>query len=228
MRHIPRTLLVGVATALALGTVAACSGAPQTPTATATPASPAASFPASAKYIADMPAADGRTMTIGIAVDGDEFAAYACNGVDDEAWFFGDQSDGNITADGKFRDTLTARVEGDDVVGDLAMNGISYRFTAASVPAPAGMYTGELNGTRATWVVRPGDSATGVEVTARPAATGGPDPATLDDQQFRATVRNIRDLGPASPILSLDNGSGTADIGGQVVTLTVVNGDFRL
>ena len=41
-----------------------------------------------------MKTADGKTMTIGISVDGDQIAAYACNGTDDEAWFFGNQTDG--------------------------------------------------------------------------------------------------------------------------------------
>ena len=84
----------------ALGTLSACSGGTSTEattTAEATATTPvsatAAPFPQSAKYIADMKAADGKTMTIGIAVDGTEVAAYACNGTDDEAWFFGNQAD---------------------------------------------------------------------------------------------------------------------------------------
>ena len=40
--------------------------------------------------------ADGKKMTIGISVDGDQITAYACNGVDDEAWFFGNQADGRL------------------------------------------------------------------------------------------------------------------------------------
>ena len=64
--------------------------APATTTATES------AFPQSARYVADMKAADGKTMTIGISVDGTEVAAYACNGTDDEAWFFGNQTDGKI------------------------------------------------------------------------------------------------------------------------------------
>ena len=48
-------------------------------------------------------------MTIGIAVDGAEIAAYACNGSDDEAWFFGDQTDGRIDITSRFSDTLEGR-----------------------------------------------------------------------------------------------------------------------
>ena len=43
------------------------------------------------------------------------------------------------------------------------MNGVTYEFTAASVSAPAGMYTAELDGVRASWVVRPDGSAIGVQ-----------------------------------------------------------------
>ncbi|WNG84672.1 hypothetical protein C6A86_014025 [Mycobacterium sp. ITM-2016-00316] len=222
MRKLTRTLLVGATATLAL---TACSGGTETAT-TPSPSATETSFPPSAKYIADMPAADGRTMTIGIAVDGDQVAAYACNGVDDEAWFFGDQSDGRIDITGKFRDTLRASVDGADVVGDLTMDGVAYRFTAASVPAPAGMYTGEAGGVRATWVVRPGDSATGVQH--EPGAKSAMDSDLLSDEDFRDQVRNARTLTPASPILSLQEGTGTADIDGQVVTLQVVDGDFRL
>lgn len=222
MRKLTRTLLVGAAAVLAL---TACSNGADTATSPSPPTTET-SFPPSAKYIADMPAADGKTMTIGIAVDGDQVAAYACNGVDDEAWFFGDQSDGSIDITGKFRDTLTASIDGSNVVGDLTMNGVAYRFTAATVPAPAGMYTGEAGGVRATWVVRPGDSATGVQHS--PGAKPGADSETLSDNDFRDQVRNARTLAPAAPILSLQNGAGTADINGQVVTLQVVDGDFRL
>ena len=143
-KHI-RTLLMGVIAMLSLIALAACSSgtsteATQTSEATETSATTApataALFPQSAKYIADMKAADGKTMTIGIAVDGTEIAAYACNGTDDEAWFFGNQTDGKIDIKSRFKDTLKAEFDGKDVVGDLTMNGVAYKFTAASVPAP--------------------------------------------------------------------------------------------
>ena len=85
-----------------------------------------------------MTAADGKTMTIGIAVDGAEVAAYACNGTDDEAWFFGNQTDGDIDITSKFRDTLKAEFDGTDVEGDLTMNGVTYEFTAPAVPRRRG------------------------------------------------------------------------------------------
>ena len=106
-----------------------------------------------------MTAADGKTMTIGISVDGDEVAAYACNGTDDEAWFFGNQTDGSIDIKSRFRDTLQAEFDGGNVDGDLNMNGVAYQFTAKPVTGEAGMYTAALDGTRASWVVRENGSA---------------------------------------------------------------------
>ena len=235
MRKHIRTLLVSVSAMLALGTLSACSGGsstegtqaepttPSTATATVTP------FPQSAKYIADMPAADGKTMTIGIAVDGTEVAAYACNGIDDEAWFFGNQNEGNIDIKGRFRDTLKASFNGTDVVGDLTMNNVPYHFTAPAVPAPAGMYTAELDGVRTSWVVRPDGSATGVQLS----GISGRDfeqaeLQQLKDEVFRSEVRNKRILQQAQQLVRLQNGSMSSTINGRPVTATLVNGNFRL
>jgi hypothetical protein len=143
--------------------------ASETSEASATSATPAPAtatpFPQSAKYIADTKSADGKPMVIGIAVDGTEIAAYACNGTDDEAWFFGNQKDGKIDITSRFKDTLKAEFDGKDVVGDLTMNGVAFKFSAPAVPAPAGMYTADLNGVRASgWSVptaaRPACSST--------------------------------------------------------------------
>src|SRR4029450_13604057 len=85
-----RTLLVGVSALLALGTLSACSGGTSTEATntseavTTPPAKTPTPFPQSARYVADMKAADGKAMTIGISVDGASIAAYACNGTDDE------------------------------------------------------------------------------------------------------------------------------------------------
>src|SRR5262249_21729245 len=126
-----RILLVGVSALLALGTLSACSGgktteATNTSEAITTPPSATAKpFPQSARYMADMKEADGKTLTIGISVDGDSIAAYACNGTDDEAWFFGNQADGKLDVKSRFRDNLKAEFTGSDVSGDLTMNGVA-------------------------------------------------------------------------------------------------------
>ena len=237
MKKHTRTLLIGVSAMFALGTLSACSGGTSTEatttseaTATTPVSATAAPFPQSAKYIADMKAADGKTMTIGIAVDGTEVAAYACNGTDDEAWFFGNQTDGKIDIKSRFRDTLSAEFDGTDVEGDLTMNGVSYEFTAPAVPAPAGMYTAEADGARASWVVRPDGSAIGVQFNG---GVSGRDfeqaeLQQLKDEQFRASVRSKRILQQAQQIARLQNNGFESTINGKRVVLVVVNGNFRL
>ena|SRR6476660_3492076 len=234
-KHI-RILLLGVIALLALGALPACSSSTSTKetkaSETSTSAAPAtpAPFPQSAKYIADTKSPDGKPMVIGIAVDGTDIAAYACNGTDDEAWFFGDQKEGKINITSRFKDTLSAEFNGKDVVGDLTMNGVAYKFTAASVPAPAGMYTAEFEGVRASWVVRPDGSATGVQFNG---GVSGRDfeqaeLQQLNEQQFRTSVRNKRQLQQAQQITLLANKSAKSTINGHEVTPVVVDGNFRL
>lgn len=234
MRKHTRTLLLGVSAIIALGTLSACSSGTSTEAstseATTTAAAPAtaAPFPEKARYIADMEK-DGKTMTIGIAVEGSEIAAYACNGTNDEAWFFGNQSDGAIDITSRFRDTLNASFDGTDVEGDLTMDGITYSFKALPVVDPAGMYTAELDGVRASWVLRPDGSAVGVQFN----GISGRDfeqaeLQVLKDAQFRSEVRNKRILQQANQLNRLQNGSVTSTINGKPVTAVLVNGRFRL
>jgi hypothetical protein len=236
-----RILLMGVIALLALGSLSACSSgtkeatefteASKTSATSATPApATAAPFPQSAKYIADIKAADGKPMVIGIAVDGTQIAAYACNGTDDEAWFFGDQKDGKVDITSRFKDTLKAEFDGKDVVGDLTMNGVAFKFSAPAVPAPAGMYTADFDGVRASWVVRPDGTATGVQFNG---GISGRDfeqaeLQQLNEQQFRNSVRNKRQLQQAQQITLLANKSARSTINGHEVTPVIVDGDFRL
>jgi hypothetical protein len=177
-----------------------------------------------------MKAADGKTMTIGISVDGASIAAYACNGTDDEAWFFGNQTDGKLDIKSRFRDTLKAAFNGTDVAGDLTMNGVAYKFTAAPATGAAGMYTATLDGVRASWVVRDDGSAIGVQFNG---GISGRDfeqaeLQQLKDEQFRAQVRSKRQLQQAAQVIKLQNGSMSSSINGTQVTPTLVNGAFRL
>lgn len=239
-KHI-RILLLGVIAILAFGTLSACSSGTKEATestqpskASETSAAPApataAPFPQSAKYIADTQSSDGKPMVIGIAVDGSQIAAYACNGTDDEAWFFGDQKDGKIDITSRFKDTLKAEFNGKDVVGDLTMNGVAFTFSAPAVPAPAGMYTAEFEGVRASWVVRPDGSATGVQFNG---GVSGRDfeqaeLQQLNELQFRNSVRNKRQLQQAQQIQLLANSSARSTINGHEVTPVIVDGNFRL
>ncbi len=233
MRNLLRTLIVGVLALFALATLSACSSGSSTEasssdSSTQSTAATPASFPQSAKYMADMEA-DGKKMTIGISVDGDQIAAYACNGIDDEAWFFGNQADGAIDITSKFRDTLSASFNGTDVTGDLTMNGTKYAFTAAAVSAPAGMYTADLDGARASWIVRPDGSVTGVQFNG---GISGRDfeqaeLQQLNAAQFQSQVRNKRILQQADQSVSLQNGTLVSKINGRNVTGKIVTGTTR-
>ena len=237
MRKRTRPLLVGISAFVALGTLSGCSGGSSTE-ATSSPSQPAPTtsaevrVPESARYMADMVAADGKTMTIGISVDGAEIAAYACNGTDDEAWFFGNQTDGKIDVKSRFRDTLQAEFDGDTVSGEVTMNEVDYDFTANAVSGLAGMYTAESGGVRASWVVRPDGTATGVQFSGFPESGRDRnfDPFNLDgltDFQVRNDVRNKRRLGPAGPI-EFPQGRPQSSINGVPVSPTLVTGTFRL
>jgi hypothetical protein len=172
---------------------------------------------------------DGKKMTIGISVDGNDITAYACNGVDDEAWFFGNQAAGAIDIKNKFRDTLNASFTGSDVKGALTMNGVSYDFTAAPVSAPAGMYTAALDGVRASWIVRPDGSVTGVQfnggITGRDFEQA--ELQQLNNQQFQSQVRSKRILQQADQSVKLANNKLTSKINGTDVTGDLVTGNTR-
>ncbi len=143
-------------------------------------------------------------MTLGMAVDGEKVVAYACDGSDDEAWFLGTQADGKLDITGKFRDTLQAGYDGEAVVGDLTMDGVTYTFDAGPVEYPAGIYTAELDGVRACWVVRSDGTTTGVQFGGIPGISGRDfeqaELQQLKEQQFRDRVRNKRVLQQAAQL----------------------------
>ncbi|GAS96005.1 uncharacterized protein RMCC_2971 [Mycolicibacterium canariasense] len=231
MTKFTRILFAGAAAMLALGTVACSGGAPTqagSSAATAASSPSATPFPQSARYMADT-VKDGKKMAIGISVDGDSVTAYACNGVDDEAWFFGNQTAGSIDITSKFRDTLDASFTGSDVKGSLTMNGITYDFTAAPVSAPAGMYSAALDGVRASWIVRPDGSVTGVQfnggITGRDFEQA--ELQQLNAAQFQAQVRNKRKLQQADQSVKLANNTLSSRINGREVTGQLVTGTTR-
>jgi len=231
MKTLLRTLLVMVAGLVVLGTLSACSRGSSTEASSSSSSSSAsapAPLPKAATYVADMEA-DGKKMTIGISVDGDQIAAYACNGVDDEAWFFGTKTDGKVDVTNKFRDTLAASFAGSDMTGNVVMNGTNYTFTAAAVADPAGVYTVDLDGIRSSWIVRPDGSVTGVQfnggITGRDFEQA--ELQQLNTAQFQAQVRNKRVLQQADQAVSLQNRTLTSKINGRSVTARTVTGTTR-
>jgi hypothetical protein len=109
------------------------------------------------------------------------------------------------------------------------MNGVSYEFTAPAVPAPAGMYTAALDGVRASWVVRPDGSATGVQNNGSGGSndSNAADAVIENEQKFRDQVRNKRQLQQAAQIVSLQNRGFESTINGKQVVLVIVHGNTR-
>jgi hypothetical protein len=86
MKKYTRALMVGVGAVLALGTFTACSSgtteqaATTTETTTTAATTTAAAMPEMADFIAEVQKPDGSTMTMAIAVEGENVVAYATNG----------------------------------------------------------------------------------------------------------------------------------------------------
>jgi hypothetical protein len=101
MKKYTRALMVGVGAVLALGTFTACSSGTTEQAATTTETTTAetttaAAMPEMADFIAEVKKPDGSTMTMAIAVEGENVVAYATNGTNNEAYFFGTQKDGQM------------------------------------------------------------------------------------------------------------------------------------
>ena len=158
MKKYNRTMVLAASTITALGTLPVASLANAAP-----PALEAVAFPVTGTYLVDLPSRDGMTTTLAITVDGNDVAAYATNGVDDEAYFSGAERDGSIDLMSTDQDRLVAAFDGTTVNGTVTMNDVAQPFTAPAVAAPAGIYTTELGDSRAAWVVRPDHSMVGMQ-----------------------------------------------------------------
>ena len=83
------------------------------------------------------------------------------------------------------------------------MNEVDYVHRQFGVGDGAACTPRSPNGVRASWVVRPDGTATGVQFAGFPEDDRDFDPFNLDgltDFQVRNNVRNKRNLGPAGPI----------------------------
>ncbi|CCW09850.1 hypothetical protein QLG13_19600 [Rhodococcus aetherivorans] len=164
------------------------------PTTTAAP-STAVAFPAQATYVAQIPVTTG-TLTLAIAVEGEDAVAYACDGSAVESWLSGDAEDGRLELEGRDGARLDGEFDGTTVRGTLWLGDRSWTFDAAPAEPPAGLYLANVGDVRASWIVTQDGTVTGV----RRAGDGGTAPA---------------------PVLAPD---GTAVVDGVVVTADPVSG----
>jgi hypothetical protein len=216
-----RTLVLAAGAITALATLPVCSLANASPPAGATVA-----FPESGRYIADMPGQNGMTTTMAITVDGDNIAAYATNGTNDEAYFSGTEQNGLIDLTSKYQDHLTGAFDGTTVDGTLTMNDVARSFAAPAVAAPAGMYTTELGDARASWVVRPDHSMMGMQdrMSRRDDELIG---QILQGQQdFQDQVRQMRVDRQMQPAPQLMYGTWHVDMNGTPMTAVPVTGNM--
>jgi hypothetical protein len=213
-----RAVVIGAGAVVAFGTLTACSAENQ-----AKPHQSAESV----SYVADVAGSDGKTVTIGLAIKGDDVAAYVCDGATDEAWFFGTEKGGTLDLSGKFGDHLTASLDGTKVDGTLTMNDTRYHFAASAAPAPAGVYTAVVHGARASWIVRPNHTATGVLSANSKRDREVIDQINAQQADFKAQVKARRIARQLDQAASLAWGSWESNINGTPVVATPVSGNSR-
>lgn len=215
---------------LAASTLTACASSKPETTATSATTSVAAAMPAQATFIADMPAAPGALMTtMAITVEGDKVVAYATNGANDDAYFIGTQKDGRIDLDSMYADHLTASFDGQKVSGVITMNengAAPEKFAASPVAAPAGIYTATHGTSRASWVVRPNHTMSGVMDNSAPGDHKVTDAIAAENQQFKDSVRQMRLGRQMQPAPLMTYGTWSMDMHGKTVTAVPVTGSM--
>jgi len=223
MNKYNRTLVLAATAITTLGALPVTSLANAAP-----PAGEAVPFPESGRYVADLPGRDGVTTTMAITVDGDNVAAYATNGVNDEAYFTGTEQNGSIDLTSKYQDHVVGAFDGTAVNGTLTMNDFAQSYAATAVSAPAGIYTTEMGDARASWVVRPDRTMTGTQdrMSRRDDELIG---QILQDQQDSPDevrqMRIDRQLQPAPPMMY---GTWHVDMNDTPMTAVPVTGNMTI
>jgi len=159
------------------------------------------SFPFSAAQAAVAAVYTGRTsgnqLTLAVETDGDKAAAYLCNGRTIEAWLQGSVNGNQVSLAGNKGASLTGSLSGLDMFGTVtASAGVSFPFSAALSPHPAGVYQARIAvdglATRIGWAVLPDGTQVGLAVAG---TTKYPAPPldlangsfTLNGASFKAT-----------------------------------------
>ncbi|HEY5150213.1 MAG TPA: hypothetical protein VIJ23_10390 [Mycobacterium sp.] len=193
------------------------------------PAAGAVTMPADATYVADMAVGHTEPMTVAVTVDNDQVVAYATNGSNEEAWFFGRQNAGKIDMTSMYADRIQAVYDGGSLRGTLTMNGEvnPYEFSAPAASAPAGIYTATMDGARASWVVRPDRTITGVMDNSAPGDHKVTDALADEQQQYRDQVRQMRLDQQMQQAPPMRYGTWTTVLHDVPVTATPVSGAMR-
>ena len=109
------------------------------------------------------------------------------------------------------------------------MNGDAgpHEFSAAAASAPAGIYTATMDGARASWVVRPDRTITGVMDNSAPGDHKVTDALAMQQQQYRDQVRQMRLDQQMQQAPPMQYGTWTTVIHDVPVTATPVSGAMR-
>jgi hypothetical protein len=139
----------------------------------------------------------GNEVTLAIATDGDQAAAYVCNGKTIEAWLQGSVHGNQVTLSGNNGASLTGTLSGLAMFGMVTpAAGLSFPFSAELSARPAGVFQARItvNGlaTRIGWAVLPDGTQLGVAVagttkTPAPPLNLSDDSFTLDGTTFTAS-----------------------------------------
>ena len=189
----------------------------------------AAAMPEMADFIAEVQKPDGSTMTMAIAVEGENVVAYATNGTNNEAYFFGTQKDGQMELMSMYADEVKASFDGSNINGEMAMNdegATVQKFAATRVEAPAGMYTAARDNSRATWIVRPNNTTVGVMDNSAPGDHKVTDANAAKDQAFKDSVRQMRLDRQLQQAPQLQMDTMEADMNGSMMPVTRVTGSM--
>lgn len=141
---------------------------------------PESAPPAAADQTAYAGRTSGNEATIAIVVQGDQVAAYICDGKQVEAWLEGTITDGELNLQGNDDASATGVVSDGAVFGTVQVQGKQWPYAAQRAESPAGLYEGNGASARVGWIVLQDGSQTGI---AKVGGTTRPAPA-LDPNQL--------------------------------------------
>ena len=158
------------------------------------------SFPFSAEQTAVQAVYTGRSsgneVTLAVVTQGDKATGYVCNGRTIEAWLQGSVNGNQVSLAGKNGASLSGSLSGLAMFGTVTAGaGLSFPFSAALSPHPAGIYQARIavNGlaTRIGWAVLPDGTQSGVSVagnakTPAPSLNLSDGSFTLNGTSFKA------------------------------------------
>jgi hypothetical protein len=137
-----------------------------TPPATTPPEAPEQGLEQAPEQVTYAGRTAGNEATIAIAVQGDQVAAYVCDGRRVEAWLEGTITDDELSVQNVRGANATGTLKGNSILGTVSVGGKQWPYSAQLAGPPAGLYqgSGQVNGApnRIGWIVLPDGSQVGI------------------------------------------------------------------